>query len=294
MKHRKAIVTLASGGRYHADWRACCEENWRIYAGRHGFDVLCLDQPPDTTPRASARSVAWQKCLVPGLEVLSDYEQAVWIDSDILINHHVAPDITAGVPVGRVGGVEDINYSTADPAAAEAFRGRALQYWPNAVINRSPDEYYTRYGLPGGVAEVVNTGVLVFSPRHHAAIFRHVHDHYEEKGGREWHMEMRPLSYELVKAGLVHWIDPRFNLMWPYLEFMHYPYLLRPRADGGLPARIRRRLVRALGADPLPLMRRAALNAAWHNAYFLHFGGCNTSDMAAIDQTNGCWWEHRW
>jgi len=44
-------------------------------------------------------------------------------------------------------------------------------------------------------------------------VLEHVYNSYEEKGGREWHMEQRPLSYELVKAAKEHWMDPRFNVL---------------------------------------------------------------------------------
>lgn len=293
MKRRKALVTIASGGTYHADWKRACEVNWQTYARRHGFDLHGIDRLPDTSERARSRSPAWQKCLVPGLDLLAHYDQVVWVDADIVINHHAAPDITETVPVERVGGVEDINYSQADPVAAGRFVERALDYWPHAVINRTAEEYYTRYGLPGGVHRVVNTGVLVLSPRHHRGLFERVYATYEEKGGREWHMEMRPLSYELVKADLVHWIDPRFNLMWPFLEFMHYPYLLQAGARSARLGRLGRWLSAVAGRDRLPAMRKAALNAAYHNAFFLHLGGCNLADMIAIDHEVSCWWGGR-
>ena len=36
---------------------------------------------------------------------------------------------------------------------------------------------------------------------------------------------MRPLSYELIKADLVHWIDHRFNAVWKNIKCLHYPFL---------------------------------------------------------------------
>ena len=290
MKNNKVIVTLAIGGRYYADWKRVCESNWKTYADKYGYDILCISQPLDISERAQQRSVAWQKCLILGRKSLAqDYERVVWVDSDIVFNNRTAPDVTEGVPLAEVGGAEDINGSQAEPLAARRFLERSLEYWPDAVINWTPNEYYTQYGLSPGVNRVVNTGVLVLSPTHHRHILENVYATYEEKGGREWHMEMRPLSYELVKAQLVHWIDPRFNLMWPYLELLHYPFLLHSKRDHRWADVIKKHLGRLVG---LPSIRKSSINAAFQNSFFLHFGGTNTSDMEAVNQQATSWLDY--
>ena len=289
MKNNKIIVTMAIGGRYFSDWKRVCEKNWTAYADKYGFDILCISQPLDDSLRAQKRSVAWQKCLILGQSFAQEYERVIWVDSDIVFNNRTAPDITEGVPLANVGGAEDINGSQAEPLSARRFLERALEYWPDAVINWTPNEYYIQYGLPPGADRVVNTGVMVLSPHHHRDILEHVYGTYEEKGGREWHMEMRPLSYELVTAGLVHWIDPRFNLMWPYMELMHYPFLLQPKQAGRWVAHAKQHLSKALG---LPSIRVASINAAFQNSFFLHFGGTNTADMEAVNQQAATWWDY--
>jgi hypothetical protein len=212
MKNQKAIVTIAIGEKYFTSWKKFCEPNWKRYADRWGFDLFCLERPLDTSKRAGTRSVAWQKCLILGQDFGESYDQIVWIDSDILINA-CAPDITAGVPLDKVGATELRAFDL-------AFLERAFKLWPTSIINYTPQEYYSTWGLPADCDKVINTGVMILSPRFHRTILEHVYYAYEEKGGREWHMEMRPLSYELVKAGAVHWIDSRFNVMWPFEEIV--------------------------------------------------------------------------
>ena len=160
MKNQKAIVTIAIGGTYYASWKKFCEPGWKQSADTYGFDLVCLESPLDTSERASARSVAWQKCLILGQDFAGTYDQIVWIDSDILINA-CAPDITTGVPLDKAGATEDASYSD----TGHMFLKRAFKLWPGAVINYTPQEYYSKYGLPADCDRVLNTGVLVVSPR---------------------------------------------------------------------------------------------------------------------------------
>src|ERR1035437_3334002 len=73
MNRTKAIVTLAIGDRYLRHWKHTCEANWRAYAARHDFDVICIDKPLDDSERARKRSPAWQKCLVLSQEFSQRY-----------------------------------------------------------------------------------------------------------------------------------------------------------------------------------------------------------------------------
>ena len=53
MKNKKAIVTMAIGEeRYMANWKTYCEPNWRPYADKFGFDLICLNDPLDDSERA--------------------------------------------------------------------------------------------------------------------------------------------------------------------------------------------------------------------------------------------------
>jgi hypothetical protein len=283
MKNQKAIVTLAIGEKYHTPWKKYCEPNWRRYADRYGFDLICLESPLDTSERARMRSVAWQKCLILSQNFASGYDQMVWIDSDIMFNSG-APDITASVPLEKVGAAYEMTFSP-------VYLNRAFKLWPTAIINYTPREYYSAYGLQPDCDKVLNTGVMVLSPGFHRTILERVYYSYEEKGGREWHMEMRPLSYELVKAGVVHWIDPRFNLMWPSEEIIRYPFLVKPPAQQGLRARIERKIKSVVNSSSSRRLRAACLNATFQSNFFLHFGGNDTDQMEMVNQHATSWWD---
>jgi hypothetical protein len=116
---------------------------------------------------------------------------------------------------------------------------------------------------------------------------------YEEKGGSEWHYEMRPLSYEVLNAGMVHWLDARFNLLWLDLVFLYYPFLLNPPRARAFLQRGLSKAQRLAGESPVAKTRTACITAAFLNSYFLHFGGSELNDMQLVDTKTHSWRECR-
>ena len=285
MNSRKAIVTIAIGDRYLQHWKRTCEPNWRTYASQHGFDLICIDKPLDDSERARKRSPAWQKCLILSQDYASRYERIVWLDADILINAHAAPPVDENVPVDKVGVAEEFTFAQDAGGEPRQLLDRLYSYWGKAVVNYTAHEYYTQYGLPDGFDKVVQTGVMVLSPLHHRSILENVYNHYEEKGGAEWNYEMRPLSYELLKANAVHWIDRRFNQVWTYSLFLHYPFLVNRRENDGFRGRMKRKILSALGGRSFASVQRACLTAAYLNSFFFHVSGVGIDQLDQVNQS---------
>lgn len=275
MTHSKAIVTLAIGDSYRRQWEELCRDNWTQYADRHGYDLLCLDRPLDSSTRASARSPSWQKCLILSTDFAKSYEQIVWVDSDVLINSGCAPCIASSVPIENVGGV---NLWEA-PGAVEFQRAllRLNELWQgqNAVslIPPSATDYYTSWGLSNGFKQVITASVLVLSPRHHKELLEHVYYDYEDRGDPSWHYEMRPISYEILKSGAVTLLDCRFSTSWSVQMALHYPFLLTRESSV--------QSEREYGEEWDRLLR-CCVNVAFHNSYFLHFGP-RKAEMKLVD-----------
>ncbi|MBE9224311.1 tetratricopeptide repeat protein [Phormidium sp. LEGE 05292] len=275
MKQSKAIVTLAIGEKYLQFWQRFAQENWQNYADKHGYDLICIDKPLDTSERAQARSASWQKCLILSQEFSQQYERIVWIDSDILINTSSAPCIVEGVPIEKVGAVD--YWSSPTPELLAQTLEREYDYWESLGIpfikEYTAKDYYTNYGLPSHFEKIVQAGVMVLSPHYHREICEKAYFDYEEKGGPEWHYEMRPLSYELLKADCVHWIDHRFNLcLYPYM-MLHYPFLLdNLPPDYSLLAEPKIPL--DLGVLSHHIQKKICATTAFINSFFLHFAGC--------------------
>ena len=96
MRRGKAIVTLCVGSSYLKTFRDTAMQSWLRYADLHGYDVVVLDRPIDPNADFSRKSLHWQKLLVGAVPELKKYDFVLWLDTDIIINSRIAPDI-AGV-----------------------------------------------------------------------------------------------------------------------------------------------------------------------------------------------------
>ena len=242
MSERVALATLAIGERYERRWRRVAEPLWRAYSESHDYDLVCLTEPLDTSERAASRSPAWQKCLILEDARLAGYDRVVWVDADVAIRPD-APPIVAGVPPQLIGAVDE--YSSPTPELHRHLLAKLYAHWDATgvayVDNLTPADYYRAWDLPPRDDGVVQTGVMVLSPDHHAEILRRVYDAYEDRG-KILNYEMRPLSWELLEAGMVHWIDPAFNCIWGSMKARSYPFLSNAPDHPDAPAAARRGL----------------------------------------------------
>lgn len=286
---RKAIVTLVVGKAYLERWEKLCRPNWQRYADRHGYDLIVIDAPLDTSVQAQNRSPAWQKCLILSQDFSKSYERLVWIDSDILINAAAAPCITEHVPLEKVGAVDA--YSAPSPELYRLILDRQYAYFRsmggNPIENYTPQEFYRRYGLPEQFDRVAQTGVLVLSPHYHRQILEKTYYEYEDKGDGAWNYEMRPLSWELMRSDCMHWLDYRFNLIWPDYLCLHYPFLFGRRYSRYVQKA--QKLLSTLKVEvQLDRLRYLCANTAFANSFFLHFSGTG-DDMFLVDAENPSW-----
>ena len=269
---KKALVTLAIGEEYSKEFENLCRKNWQKYCDKYNYELICIKEPLDTSERAQKRSPAWQKCLVLSQNWSKNYDRIVWVDSDILINPD-APDICDNIPIEKVGATEE--YSNPTKSYYNTSLKRCYERWEkqgvNAIANYTPAEFYEKYGLEGKFDEVVQTGVMVFSPNYHKEILENVYYNYEEKG---LNYEMRPLSYELLDKNLVHWIDNRFNLLWCYHEILHYPFLQNIKKSFGNKI-----------FNKYNNVKQNCLQTTFINSYFLHFVG-RTKDIYLVNTEN--------
>jgi hypothetical protein len=294
MKNFKAIVTLVVGKNYLSKWKKLCYENWKSYADKHGYDLIFIDTPLDNSERAQKRSPAWQKCLILSQKFSQEYERIVWIDSDIIINSAIAPCIAEDVPIDKVGATDE--WSSPTPLLYTQTLERKYEYFKYAGIDIIHDKparkFYSNYGLPPKFDNTVQTGVMVLSPHYHRQLLEKVYFEYEDKGIPEWNYEMRPLSWELLEADCVHWIDHRFNLIWMDYMCLHYPFILKksPPLFVGKVERKLRALSLNLGIKARPSLRKTCINTAFINSFFLHFAG-RSIDMPLVNTQLNLWYD---
>jgi hypothetical protein len=265
----KAIVTLLIGQKYQQRWSTICAKNWLQYAEKNGYDLICIDQPLDESTLAQSRSPAWQKCLILSDERVKKYDRIVWIDSDILINPH-SPCIVSQVPEDKVGAVSSFHqFYEQLPGKNETLMNRAVEFlgW----TFRNEKEYYLKAQLPELFDQIVQTGVMVLSPKYHPSILEYTYRNYQDTPVGDF--EMESLSYELIKNNHVHWLDDRFNKLWIVCMLKDYPFLLAPKKTEIKPVRVLKRLTRGHYQLPPKAVTSAALTTTLMNNYFLHFAG---------------------
>lgn len=263
----KAIVTILIGDKYQAMWNETFRDSWVPYANRHGYDIVLINDYLDRSPRARERTPHWQKLLVLEHPGLRRYEDVVWVDADILINHHTAPCIVGHNNADKVG-IVSYRDEFQPPGRWDNRYHRRARSGSGGRIHRSPDfpSWYEQAGLARDVDDFTNTGVLVMKPRLHTEFMRHVYDAFTEN---DWsHKENGALSYWLFKTGNYNLIDPRFNVSWngDIVEF--YSFLLEHRNFHN----------DALISD--------CVTTAWHNAWMLHFVESETRHHAKLVRTD--------
>lgn len=274
---RAALVTLVLGKIYIERFRRYCYANWKAYADHHGIDLVIFTEPLDTSARAVTRSPAWQKCLALTAHRMKQYTQVAWIDSDIIIRPD-APLVFEGVAIDQIAAVEDFVHPSPEEYKARlayleaSWRRHNLPF----VSALSQHEYYRAFGLPPA-DRVAQTGVMVASPESHSSLLRGVYDRYEDRGGAEYHYEMRPLSYEIVTSGNAVWLDPRFNVVTAFaLDHSLLDDFLRPY-------RFHERITTKLNLASFPRQHRLrnGYRALLRDSYFLHFAG-RQADMFLV------------
>ncbi len=260
----KAVVTLAVGDGYAANFMANVRPTWEPYCEKHGYDLILLTEPIDRDCDFSVKSVHWQKLLIGLLPQLKEYGHVVWMDGDIIINHAIAPCIVSGMSTDKIG-VIDISdvFHRADNQFNLYARFLILNYLfvrtidkatPNAIItDGNLPAYYRKLGFEGQTERFINTGVLVFDPNRHGAFLAEVYAKYPSDF---MDLENTPLSYELQVNDRAEYLDRRFNLIWAQVAAEHYPFLFNPEFTAQS-----REIV------------RLCVNVAYRNSWFLHFAG---------------------
>lgn len=268
---KKAIVTLTVGAPYLDRFNRYSRASWKLYCEKFNYDLRAITQLPDRSERASRRSPAWQKLLLLSQDWSRLYDRIIWLDSDIVINNAHSYDVCLGVPEEKVGAVEE--YSIPSRELHEIALARLYRYWEKRKIpfldNKTPASYYMNRGLAGaGLSDVVQTGVLVCSPKHHREIFERVYNQYEDTHGSEWNYEMPALSYALLKADIVHWISTRFNFVVPSVLAAFYPEFFFRREPA---SRVMTKLQSLLN----PKTDSQYLKNIYDLSIFMHFAGCH-------------------
>ena len=263
--NKQAIFTILYGETYRKRWREWSEPSWREYAARHGYDMIVVEEPIRHQEDLECRPIHWQKLFIPRHPDAHRYERIVFLDADIKINYHRAPDVAASVSADRIGMTRFDAYID-DPVVYDLVfirRYKFARYRQHSEevergappIRITGPDYTTTYAAWSDRADwpLINTGLMVIDPRAHGDLLESIYDrsfHDLDDGAVEKIYEQNYVSFKLLEAGIVHFLDPRFNTI-AYLEqALHYPFL---------------------DVSPHPLLLRWCYSTLLSNCYFLHF-----------------------
>ncbi len=248
----KALVTVVIGEYTTEGWKRWFLPTWEQYARKHGYDIVVLDDYVDGNPKG--RTPNWQKLRILEHPKVNKYEHVVWLDADILINHHTAPCVVEHHDSDRVGLVCDKEVLRI-PLRIDNLAARLHRIvGPHAFVPLS--DIYRKIGLDETVDDYSNTGVMVLRTSRHRSVLEHIYTAFEEKPGSA--KEEVPTSWYLHGNGLTKGLDKRFNQIWIWEMLEHQPHVWRRR-------------FRLADNPQLEALLTIAVNTVWHNSWFLHF-----------------------
>jgi hypothetical protein len=257
MANTKALVTIAIGDAYVQPWKLHCYPSWKRYADRHGYDIVLITTPLDSSPRATSRSPSWQRLLILHHPAVAKYDDVVWLDADIVINTETSPCVVAtsaslASNEATIGAVTGSDSTTADPVLEAAVNRR--QTYLRQTLNQGLtwNKVYRLNGFQTDLDAGFNAGVMVVKPAQHRLVFQEVYESYQQTP-HSW-LEGVPLAYHLMSRQLVHHIPSAFNVNASQVFYEHYPFLLA-----------------AQSVDPV--LMKAVVATMLENSHFLHFLG---------------------
>jgi len=276
-----------------------CVKGWSNYCAKFGYDLIVIKKQLDLSDRSRRRSPAWQKLLICSQEWSKNYDQIVWLDTDILINLKYSGDICNQTPIEKVSAVE--TYSIPNRHVHDIALKRLYLDWDKKRIkyidNAQPHQYYKNRGIKAifEINEVVQTGVFVCSPAYHREIFEHIYYSYEDRNGPEWNYEMPAMSYEIIKNNLQNWIRPEYNFCVSNLTSAYYPFFFHESGKYNIHKKLLRKAKSIIlpGSSTLEKNQILALRNIFEMGYFIHFAGCASwmpvvHEQSIISEGVGC------
>lgn len=278
-KNIKAIVTLIVGKKYEEMYEKYCRKSWEDYSEKYSYDLILLKDSLDNSQRSRNRSIAWQKLLILSQSWSKDYEQIVWLDSDIIVNSRNAPCVASLVPINKIGGVESYSIPSKEIYKVGQKRSfdRISDEDSNFIKCPTPESFYINRGIPGhGIQEVLQTGMFVCSPKFHRELLENIYFNYEDNNGGEYCYEMPAMSYEVIKNEEVFWLSPLFNFCVNDIIFGYYPFLFE-KEHFSIFERISNKFLKLVNSNHNVtknfVFKRNAIKTIIDNSYFTHFAG---------------------
>lgn len=266
---RKALVSLAIGKACLEPWQLYLRQGWTSWCEQHGYTLILFCEPLDASQRAERRSPAWQKLLAMTSPEVQAFDQALWVDADVLLQPW-APDPLVGLDPAVMAMARDVGSPLAhQPDWFKQAWCEILQHsLPGLVLN----SYYDLWGVSASQRVLYNTGVIAFSPQHHHDLLMSVYEHWLDGGPGSLH-EMIPLNLVAQQHGVLTELDENYNQL---AGVQHAVWRAQPQAVQHL---------HALGDAELGIYE--FLDGLARRCFFLHFAGAHQLMLRFLRQRYG-------
>lgn len=204
---KKVLVTFAIGGRHKTAFNTYFRKSVEAYAAKYNYDFICIETPLHAyTAPTRANGILMQKLLITCQPWSADYDYIVWLDSDIYITPHAEDIITACKNTTKVCAINQ---------AAHPNRRQRLLNQITRGYEQTSKQWYKDRGIDTELDDVLQSGVMVFQPKHHASLCQEIYDRTIKNPHYSRHGEDQPfISYELLKQDQVDFISWEYNTIW--------------------------------------------------------------------------------
>lgn len=195
---------------------AACVPTTKTWAEKHGYDIVIVKEFFDKSIPICSRTIYMQKLLICSQEWSKNYSHIVWKDLDIYLNEN-APDLCEDIPEGKIAAVNE--------------RLMANKYdWRTFVQLRcgyeaTGREYYMKNKIVAPFDDHFQAGLMVFQPQFHRAFLEAVYKKWIDIVVHDetlTHGDQPIISFESISHNIVHWLDERWNMVWPLWKVLMY------------------------------------------------------------------------
>ena len=145
---------------------------------------------------------------------LSSYQQALWLDADLMIDLDV-PDPLPGVDPDKVSMVLEMgSFFSRQPewfrTTWRSIESISMQTRWGVDVPQGWEGAYALWGVPSSQRPLFNTGVIAFSPARHRQVFLDIYTRWLDGGLGSLH-EMIPLNLVLQQLNLCAELPEFYN-----------------------------------------------------------------------------------
>ena len=230
---KNLICTNIIGDKYQKNWNKYCKKNWVDYCKKYKINLAYFDDKIELSEKKlNDFAPTWQRLLI-GNEIkkrLSGIENVCYLDTDIQINHFLAPNIFKNYnkrKISMISCVKDMPYSR-DFIELQ----KTLSYFRNKFVSKNyplnssslltVKQLYT-YNKLKYYNNYANAGVMIFNLKNHSKLLFDCFKKFLHKNLLE--RDQTAINFYLQEKKLINWIDYKFNTLWVYEMCFKFPFL---------------------------------------------------------------------